>query len=128
MAITQQELDAQNAACAALIPGLSPSYGYAPSEAAGIAFVTIFSLMAIAHTGLAVWKREWWCLVFTVGAICKFISFPKFLIFAGEIRALQLTVHIGELLGWGARLWAAECPYNNTAFLMQISTLIFGTF
>lgn len=74
MPVSQQALDAKNAACAALIPGLSPSYGYVPSEAAGIAFVVIFSLMALSHTGLAIWKREWWCLVFTVGAIGK--QFP----------------------------------------------------
>ena len=30
----------------------------------------------------------------------------------------------GELLGWIARLWSSRCPYNNTAFVMQISVLI----
>lgn len=54
MPSTQLELDDKYAACATLIPGLLPSYEYVPSEAAGIAFVTIFALMAITHTGLAV--------------------------------------------------------------------------
>ena len=31
-----------------------------------------------------------------------------------------------ELIGWAGRTWSAECPYNPTAFLMQISTLIIG--
>lgn len=31
-----------------------------------------------------------------------------------------------EVLGWAGRTWAAECPYNSTAFMIQISTLIIG--
>ncbi|PTU21720.1 hypothetical protein P175DRAFT_0500602 [Aspergillus ochraceoroseus IBT 24754] len=46
-----------------------------------------------------IWKRTWWCAVFSVGCI-------------------------SEILGWAARTWSAECPYNSTAFLIQISTLI----
>ncbi|KAF3913416.1 hypothetical protein ABW20_dc0109576 [Dactylellina cionopaga] len=30
------------------------------------------------------------------------------------------------MIGWGGRLWSSQCPYNNNAFLMQISTLIFA--
>lgn len=33
-----------------------------------------------------------------------------------------------EIIGWAGRTWSAECPYNNNAFLMQISTLIIGAF
>ena len=32
-----------------------------------------------------------------------------------------------EVIGWAGRLWSSQCPYNNNAFLMQISTLIIGT-
>jgi len=69
MSLDQQNPFLNYTACQALVPGYLPSYGYVPSEGAGITFVVIFSLMAIVHTGQAVWKREWWCLVFTVGAI-----------------------------------------------------------
>lgn len=31
-----------------------------------------------------------------------------------------------EVIGWAGRTWSAVCPYNNNAFLMQISTLIIG--
>lgn len=29
-----------------------------------------------------------------------------------------------ELIGWAGRTWSAECPYNQNAYLMQITTLI----
>ncbi|TIA19616.1 RTA1-domain-containing protein [Aureobasidium pullulans] len=31
---------------------------------------------------------------------------------------------MAEVLGWAARSWSNECPYNANAFLMQICTLI----
>lgn len=31
-----------------------------------------------------------------------------------------------EVIGWAGRTWSSKCPYNSTAFLMQISTLIIG--
>lgn len=31
-----------------------------------------------------------------------------------------------EVIGWIGRTWSASCPYNNDAFLMQITTLIIG--
>lgn len=31
-----------------------------------------------------------------------------------------------EVIGWAGRTWSSMCPYNSTAFLMQISTLIIG--
>ncbi|KAL6716607.1 hypothetical protein ACLMJK_006174 [Lecanora helva] len=33
---------------------------------------------------------------------------------------------VSELIGWAGRTWSSQCPYNNDAFLMQISTLIIG--
>ncbi|KAI2792759.1 hypothetical protein POX_b02802 [Penicillium oxalicum] len=85
--------------CHAKIPGIHTSYGYVSSLGAGIAFCTLFGLTMVAHTVQFCWKRTWWCAVFTVGAFV-------------------------ELLGWAGRTWSSECPYNSTAFLMQISTLI----
>ena len=31
-----------------------------------------------------------------------------------------------ELIGWAARVWASQCPYNSTAFTIQISLLVVG--
>ncbi|KAF7719816.1 RTA-like protein [Penicillium ucsense] len=85
--------------CHAKIPGVGTSYGYVPSLGAGIAFLVLFGLTMVVHTVQLCWKRTWWCAVFSIGALV-------------------------EILGWAGRTWSAECPYNNTAFLMQISTLI----
>jgi len=85
--------------CHPYIQGLEPSYGYQPSLAAGIVFCTLFGLSMLAHSFQCALKRTWWCSVFAVGCLV-------------------------EILGWAGRTWSAECPYNNNAFLMQISTLI----
>ncbi|PWY81601.1 RTA1-domain-containing protein [Aspergillus sclerotioniger CBS 115572] len=85
--------------CKAYNPGFSTSYGYIPFQAAGIAFCVLFGLSMVVHIIQFCWKRTWWCSVFSIGCMV-------------------------EVLGWAGRLWAAECPYNSTAFMIQISTLI----
>ncbi|KAJ5541486.1 hypothetical protein N7494_006562 [Penicillium frequentans] len=85
--------------CHAKIEGVGTSYGYVPHLSAGIVFCVLFGLSMIAHTVQFCWKRQWWCVVFTLGCMV-------------------------ELIGWAGRTWSHECPYNGTAFLMQISTLI----
>ncbi|KAJ5795558.1 uncharacterized protein N7518_004098 [Penicillium psychrosexuale] len=85
--------------CPAYIEGVGTSYGYIPSLGAGIAFCTLFGLSLIIHTIQFIWKRQWWASVFSVGCLV-------------------------EAIGWAGRTWSAKCPYNGTAFLMQISTLI----
>ncbi|RAH48048.1 RTA1 domain-containing protein [Aspergillus brunneoviolaceus CBS 621.78] len=87
--------------CHAYVEGYGTSYGYQPSLAAGIVFCVLFGVSMLAHLVQMVWKRTWWCTVFVLGCAV-------------------------ELIGWAGRTWSAECPYNSTAFLMQISTLIIG--
>ncbi|KAF7164071.1 hypothetical protein CNMCM5623_008790 [Aspergillus felis] len=87
--------------CHSLVDGVNPAYGYQPSLAVGIVFCALFGLSMIVHTVQFAWKRTWWCSVFSIGCLT-------------------------EVLGWAARTWSAQCPYNMTAFLMQISTLIIG--
>ncbi|KAJ5151172.1 RTA1-domain-containing protein [Penicillium canariense] len=79
--------------------GVETSYGYIPTKAVGFAFCVLFGLSMIAHIVQLCWKRVWWCSVFAIGCAA-------------------------ELLGWAGRLWSAECPYNSTAFMIQIATLI----
>ncbi|KAJ5092793.1 hypothetical protein N7456_008654 [Penicillium angulare] len=85
--------------CHAKIPGVGTSYGYVPQLSVGIVFCALFGVAMIAHTIQFCWKRQWWCVVFTLGCMV-------------------------ELIGWAGRTWSNVCPYNGTAFLMQISTLI----
>ncbi|KAJ5811273.1 RTA1-domain-containing protein [Penicillium riverlandense] len=84
--------------CHALGPWKTP-YDYVPWKAAGVVFVLFFGLSGVGHMVQFCWKRTWWCSVFTIGCL-------------------------GEFIGWGARLTSAHCPYNSTAYLIQISTLI----
>ncbi|OJD31201.1 rta1 domain [Diplodia corticola] len=85
--------------CHAYVPGHKTSYGYVPSEAAGIAFVVLFGVSSLLHLGQTLWSRHWWTVLFFIGGIT-------------------------EVIGWAGRLWSAKCPYNTDAFLMQITTLI----
>ncbi|KAJ5770597.1 uncharacterized protein N7511_002648 [Penicillium nucicola] len=99
MTYTIQQLIEINQGCTALKSDLDPSYGYVPTKAAGIAFCVLFGLSMVAHTFQFCWKRTWWCSVFAIGCLV-------------------------ELLGWAGRTWSSYCPYNSTAFMIQISTLI----
>ncbi|KAJ5888692.1 RTA1-domain-containing protein [Penicillium taxi] len=96
--------------------GLTTQYGYVPSQGAGIAFCVLFALTMAAHIVQFCWKRTWWCSLFAIGAMGKYLlNIP--------IRDQSNSLPV-ELLGWAGRLWAAECPYNSTAFMIQICTLI----
>ncbi|CAI7655947.1 unnamed protein product [Penicillium manginii] len=85
--------------CHAKIEGIDTSYGYVPTLGAGIAYCVLFGISMILHTVQFCWTRTWWASVFSIGCLV-------------------------EVIGWAGRTWSAECPYNSTAFLMQISTLI----
>ncbi|KAJ7037219.1 RTA1-like protein, partial [Mycena alexandri] len=75
-------------------------YGYKPSEAIAILFITLYGISTILHIGQATYYRMWWLL--PTAALCG----------------------IGELLGWSGRLWSAISLAAQTPFLMQISTTI----
>ncbi|KAJ5103076.1 RTA1-domain-containing protein [Penicillium argentinense] len=97
---TQEQIyDDLKLGCHAYHDGFSTSYGYVPSEAAGMVFCALFGLSIVAHVIQFSWKRTWWCSVFAIGCAV-------------------------EILGWAGRTWSAVCPYNGTAFMIQISTLI----
>lgn len=86
-------------------PTVSPAYarkspyGYDPSLAAGIIFVTLFAAATLCHTTQFIIYRSWWYSLFVMGGIC-------------------------ETLGWAGRLWSAKVPAEQNAFLMRISTLV----
>ncbi|OJZ81314.1 hypothetical protein ASPFODRAFT_199350 [Aspergillus luchuensis CBS 106.47] len=85
--------------CHAYVDGVSTSYGYVPSLAAASTFVALFGASMLGHAIQMVWFRTWWCSVFSLGCLV-------------------------EILGWAARIWSAKCPYAQTPYLMQITTLI----
>jgi len=87
--------------CQALLPGLDASYGYQPSLAADITLSTLFFLSFCVH-------------LFRTVQLCKWTSIIL------SVRALV------ELLGWATRTWGSKCPYNKTAFIMQVTTRIIG--
>ncbi|KAE8306976.1 RTA1 like protein-domain-containing protein [Aspergillus transmontanensis] len=87
--------------CHAYVAGISTSYGYVPSLPAASAFVAFFGLSMLLHTAQMIWFRTWWCAVFSIGCLV-------------------------ELLGWAGRVWSAKCPYAQTPYMMQITTLIIG--
>ncbi|PYH87226.1 RTA1-domain-containing protein [Aspergillus uvarum CBS 121591] len=85
--------------CHAYVTGVETSYGYVPSLTAASCFVAFFGLSMLIHTAQVIYYRAWWCAVFSIGCLV-------------------------ELLGWAARIWSAKCPYAQTPYMMQITTLI----
>ncbi|KAI1414147.1 RTA1-domain-containing protein [Hypoxylon sp. FL1857] len=83
------------------IPGFDFAYGYRPSLAAGVIFCALFGIAFFGHAFQTIRLRRWTSALLAIGALT-------------------------ELIGWAGRTWSSECPYNQNAFLMQITTLIIG--
>jgi len=81
------------------LDGFPYSYGYRPSLAAGITFCVLFAIALAGHVVQSFRFRRWTSILLAIGALT-------------------------ELIGWGGRTWSSECPYNQNAYLMQITTLI----
>ncbi|KAF9640814.1 putative rta1 domain protein [Lasiodiplodia theobromae] len=96
---TIEEMKGYRQGCTQLMPNVPTSYDYVPHLSAGIAFCVLFSLSMTGHIVQGVRKRNWTSYVLATGALT-------------------------ELLGWTGRTWSSQCPYNETAFLLQITTLI----
>jgi len=85
--------------CVAYTPENVPIYGYRPSLPAGIVFCVVFTVPTVLHVFQFYPRRTWWLSVFAIGGV-------------------------GEILGWASRIWAYGCPYNATAFMMQLACLV----
>ncbi|KAJ7120225.1 RTA1-like protein [Mycena epipterygia] len=81
-------------------PSPDANYGYIPQESIAILFLALYGISTILHIGQATYYRMWWLL--PTAALCG----------------------VGELLGWGGRLWSSISPIANTPFTIQISTTI----
>ncbi|KAJ7275861.1 RTA1-like protein [Mycena rebaudengoi] len=75
-------------------------YGYVPQERIAILFIVLYGISTILHLGQATYFRTWWLL--PTACLCG----------------------IGELTGWGGRLWSSFSPQLGDPFLMQITTTI----
>jgi hypothetical protein len=85
--------------CHAYIPGIDTAYGYVPTFAAGIVYCVLFGAAFCIQLFRGVKYRRWTCYCLLVGSLV-------------------------ECIGWAGRTWNSKCPYNKTAFLTQISTLV----
>ncbi|KAK8057593.1 hypothetical protein PG996_011530 [Apiospora saccharicola] len=81
------------------LPGVPYSAGYRPSLAAGVTFIILFFSAYAYHVAISITKKRWASIALAYGAFA-------------------------ELIGWAGRTWAAQCPYNQHAYLMQVVTLI----
>jgi hypothetical protein len=75
-------------------PPTSP-YCYIPSLGAGIAFLTLFSILTLIHLFLAVWYRYWTAIISMV--------------FGGIL----------EIIGWAGRVWSNKNVLLWENFIMQ---------
>ena len=46
-------------------------YGYRPSFDLGVIFCTLFGVSLLLHSGQTLCKKQWWLLVFVLGALSK---------------------------------------------------------
>ncbi|KAL2831411.1 RTA1 like protein-domain-containing protein [Aspergillus cavernicola] len=87
--------------CQGWIDGVDNIYSYVPSLAAGVVFTVLFLLSAAGHLFRFVVRRSSPSILLTIGAVI-------------------------ELVGWAARIWSSQCPYNDSAFKTQVTLLVIG--
>jgi len=80
--------------------GIDHPYNYTPTEWICALFVSLYSLSTIIHFVQALHYRLWFL-------------FPT-IVLAG----------VGEIIGWGARLWSSKSPWLLEPFIIQITTTI----
>ena len=97
-------------------------YAYRPSLAAGVVFLTAFSLLALFHLGVTIKSRVWWTVVRLPSYLTPTTSQadPKSA-FCVQVIALG---GLCEVLGWAGRLWSWKNPVSFDSFLMQTICLV----
>ena len=60
-----------NSSCMAFSADNPNQYGYGPSLGAGITFCTLFGVSMALHTLQVMVKRQFWALVFVIGALSQ---------------------------------------------------------
>ncbi|KAF7300317.1 hypothetical protein HMN09_00915000 [Mycena chlorophos] len=77
-------------------------YGYYPTQYVCALFVALFALSTVLHVGQAVRYRLWWLL------------------------PTACVAGLLEVLGWAARLWNAQNPFQFQEYEMQLVCTILG--
>lgn len=57
-----------------------PLYGYIPSLPAAIILVVAFSLTSAAHFAQLLYYRQWWMVVFLIGALAELAGYALYVI------------------------------------------------
>ena len=70
-------------------------YGYFPSKAVSITFLSLYGASSLWHAAQATYYRAYWLFATAV--------------FCGAI----------EILGWSGRLWSSISPFTKTPFQIQ---------
>lgn len=79
-----------------ICPAQYSVYGYQASLPANVAFLSVYIIVAMLHAQLGIMTKHWWFRLFMI---------------AGAINAM---------LGYTARLFMYDNPFDYTAFQMQI--------
>ena len=101
-------------------------YGYRPDEVASIAFIIVFSLLALGHVILAS-RYKYWIVYPTLVCGCVGQSFfmSPFTAYCtlrtAHCRKRKLKVS-GEVIGWSGRLWSNKNLNTTTPYMMQIAS------
>ncbi|TBU35300.1 RTA1-domain-containing protein [Dichomitus squalens] len=75
---------------------ISPFYGYMPTQWVCYIFAVLFTLSTLLHFGQAIRYRAWWLL------------------------ATVVLAGVGEMIGWGGRLWSTFQPLAENPYMIQI--------
>ncbi|KAJ7268611.1 RTA1-domain-containing protein [Mycena rebaudengoi] len=75
-------------------------YGYIPQESVAILFLVLFGISTILHLGQATYFRTWWLL--PTACLCG----------------------IGELAGWGGRLWSSFSPQAGDPYFNAVRDFV----
>jgi hypothetical protein len=95
--------------------GVFEYYRYSPSIAACVVFIILFSITTILHLYQLLQTRAWILIPLAVGGSCMLsLDTPK-------ISRFELTIYLGECLGYVARILSSkESPnYSIGLFVLQ---------
>ncbi|MCJ1252227.1 hypothetical protein MMC24_000031 [Lignoscripta atroalba] len=102
--------------CSPYDAAIGNAYGYPPSLAAGAVFCALFTTSMIVHTIQLVWKRQWWQLVFSVGALAPCFFTAGCYIILGKL--IPILGHHTSPLSPALYLWIF-CTCDVVSIIMQ---------
>jgi len=93
---------------------------YLPSTPAAAIFCVLFAIATIAHFWRLFKTRAWFCLAFTLGALCMILIFHALLIlWLVPFPDINLTSAIVEVIGYAARATAHDRTDALMPYIIQ---------